>query len=268
MPDDTDIQDIPVVDGADAQAPPPESPPAAPVSDAAPAHPLEPGGERFEQVYARGKTYERLAEERLTRIMELEARDAAKAAPAAPVYTPDQLQTAVDQGRITSAQMTAQLVLQAKEDTKRELRVETQRETLRLTAAREVDQYIDKRPSLLDTASEDFRRVARVAREIATEMGTEITDPRVQRRALRETLGTLDTLARTQHTQSYDRSNSDRHAETGRGGGAAVPDKTPSLLKNVPSGWVEYWRPRVANEKELENLAKHYRPTRKFSVLK
>lgn len=267
MPDNDDTTGTTVADGA-VETPTPESVQTpAPDGDASAAHPLEPGGERFEQVYARLKTLERLADDRLTRITELEAKTAPKeAAPAVQVYTPDQLQTAVDQGRITQAQASAQLALQAKEQAKSEMRAETQRENLRLSAAREVDQFIDKKPDLLDPSSESFRRVARVAREIASEMGTDVNDPRVQRRALRETFGTLDRVQQTRQTQAHDRRSGDIYAETGRGGGAQPPEKASPALKNVPREWVDYWRPRVANEKELENLAKHYRPTRKFTA--
>ena len=268
MPDtDTDIPETTLADGATAQTPPPESPPAAPVTDAARPHPLEPGGERYEQVWARMRQAERDAEEARQRADTAERKVAQPAPPAITFYTPDQLQTAVDQGRITATQASAQLALQAKEQAKTELRGELQYETRRTEAAREVDQFIARKPALMDTASDEFRRVAALARDVAADTGLALTDPRVQRQALRQAYGSVDRLQTTARTEAHARTHADVHAETGRGGGAPAP-AAPDALKHVPQWWVDYWRPRVANEKELAERAKFYRPTRKFTTLR
>lgn len=221
--------------------PPEASPPPAPEAAPARPHPLEPGGERFEQVYARMRQSERDAMELRERLAALE-RQAKPAQPTVQFYSDTQLQAAVDQGKITPAQMASQLALQAKELGKTEIRQELRLETRRTEAAREVDQYIDKRPALLDTGSEDFRRVARAAREVAEDMNLDVTDPRVQRRALRETLGTLDRIATVTTLTNHNRQHSDTHAETGRGGGhSTTPAATDALLKTVPKPLMAQW---------------------------
>ena len=270
LPDDitNDIPETTLADGATAQTPPPESPPAAPVTDAARPHPLEPGGERYEQVWARMRQAERDAEEARMRADTAERKVAQPPAPAVTFYTPDQLQTAVDQGRITATQASAQLALQAKEQAKTELRGELQYETRRTEAAREVDQFIAKKPSLMDSGSDEFRRVAALARDVAADTGMAMTDPRVQRQALRQAYGSLDRLATDARTTAHTRTHADLHAETGRGGGAVPPSATPAPLKNVPQWWIDYWRPRVADDKELAERAKYYRPTRKFTTVR
>src|SRR3990167_2360910 len=270
LPDDikNDIPETTLADGATAQTPPPESPPAAPVTDAARPHPLEPGGERYEQVWARMRQAERDAEEARMRADTAERKVAQPPAPAVTFYTPDQLQAAVDQGRITATQASAQLALQAKEQAKTELRGELQYETRRTEAAREVDQFIAKKPSLMDSGSDEFRRVAALARDVAADTGMAMTDPRVQRQALRQAYGSLDRLATDARTTAHTRTHADLHAETGRGGGAVSPSATPAPLKNVPQWWIDYWRPRVADDKELAERAKYYRPTRKFTTVR
>lgn len=202
-------------------------------------HPLEEGGVRFNEVYGRMKA----AEARSTL---LEQQLAAKAAePVKPAvqqpqfYSADQLQTAVDQGKITGAQMAAQLAWQAKEEAKREIKQELTGDSRRQSALAEVNQYVEKLPALNDHTSPEFQRVSRAAYEIAEDMGRSVGDPVVQRMALRQELGTLAKLVKVDAARDFDRRNADVATETGGGGGRTAPSKDP--LKDVPRGLKEHW---------------------------
>jgi hypothetical protein len=116
------------------------------------AHPLEPGGKRFNQVYARAKDAEskyHAERERAARLEgELEAlrkQPAASAQQAAPArYTGSQLQTFIDEGKITVGQA-----------------LSYQEETLKLEAARLVEQKVEEKLSTVTRQSTVQREVAR-----------------------------------------------------------------------------------------------------------
>lgn len=168
-------------------------------------------------------------------------------------YTHEQLQSAVDSGRITPAAMAQQLAWQQKEAGKQELRQEFKQESVRDAAAKEVREYLDKLP-VLSGDTPEFHKVRTSAAEISDEMGLPVTDPRVQRRALREVFGTPDKLAKISAARDFDRANADRHTEMGGGGGRPVESKKDDPLKQVGETWLNYWKPRVTPEK-LKELA-------------
>ena len=155
-------------------------------------------------------------------------------------YTADQLQAAVDSGRITPAKMAEQLAWQAKETAKREIKTEWQTDQRRSSAVSEVNQYLDKIPALGTPGSPEHARVRRAAVEIADDMGLDLSDPRVQRLACRQALGTLDRIAKTSDLREFDRKHADTHVETQGGGGTRQPSSDP--LKHVPKALMDHWK--------------------------
>lgn len=214
-------------------------------AEAVERHPLEPGGVRFNEVYARMKESERRETELRERLARLEGQvqtqPPAHTTQQPQFYTADQLQALVDQGRISPAKMAEQLAWQAKELAKRELRTEWVSDQRKTTALQEVNQYLDKIPALANQSSAEFAKVRRAAFEIADETGMDVGDPRVQKRALRETFGTLDRIAQTAKLQDYSRQHADTHVETAGGGGANRTQQTDPL-KNVPPELLAHWK--------------------------
>ena len=222
-------------------------------------HPLQPGGVRFEEVYGKWKAEERAAQ------MLREENDRLRTQPQAPqtqsqtpqFYTQDQLQKFVDEGKISLAQMSGQLALQAKELAKQEMRAELA-QTSRVTSAQaEINEYISKLPKLNDTASPEFQKVTRVAWEIAGELGLDVKDARVQKRALREAFGPLDRITSAERTREYDRRHADTHTETGGGGGTRQTQADP--LKNVEPARIEFWKSRGYTREQMIEEARFIR---------
>lgn len=218
------------------------------------AHPLQPGGVRFEEVVREKNTYKAETESLRERLARLEGqmaatRESTPAQPATQFYTPEQLQAAVDTAKITPAQMAAQLAWQAKETAKREMKTEFAADQRRGSALSEVNQYIEKIPALGNQSSQEFAKVRRSAFEIADEMGLDVTDPRVQRRALRETFGTLDRVAQTTRLRDFDRQHADTSIETQGGGGGRTQAADP--LKNVPKALMDHWKSRGYSTEQM-----------------
>ena len=193
------------------------------------------------------------------RVARLEGQaEKAKATPA--VYTVQQLQAAVDAGQISPALMADQIAWQRTEQAKREVRQEFVREQKVGTASNEIHQYTEKVPALLDSASDEYRRVYRAAAEIAEELDRPVTDPIVQRRALREVLGGLDKVAAVKAERQFDRANADTHAEAG-GGGAPVKGGDP--LKHIDPVRMAFWKQRGYTREQMIEEAKYVtRPVR------
>ena len=219
-------------------------------------HPLEEGGKRFNQVYARMKEAERDAMEMRDRVARLEgqAQVAARptAAPQKTYYEPQELQVLVDQGRISPAVMADQLAWQRTQQGIQQVTQTMKWQQTAQTALAEVHQYIEKLPSLAHTTSPEFAKVARAAHEIADEMGLRVEDPRVQRRALRETFGTLDKMTKVEQAGDFNRAHADTHVETGRGGGQSDRRGAPDPLKGVPKAQIEFWKSKGYSQKQME----------------
>lgn len=210
-------------------------------------HPLHEGGVRFEEVVREKNEWKAQAE---AYRVQLDRPKPEPPAQAAQFYSPEQLQVAVDNGKITPAAMAAQLAWQAKETGKREMKAEFAADQRRGSALTEVNQYLDKIPALGNQSSTEFGKVRRAAFEIADEMGLDVTDPRVQRRALRETFGTLDRVAQTTQLRDFDRKHADTSIETASGGGGRQPANDP--LKNVPKPLMDHWKTRGFSVEEMK----------------
>src|SRR3990167_9824030 len=160
-------------------------------------HPLQPGGARFEEVYARMKQ----AEERAARFEGAltQATQQRQQQPQSAYVTPDQLQALIDRGQITPMQATDFLSKQnaqlaATQTTTAAIQM-TQLNAKVQAAATEVNQFIEKVPTLRNTASPEFQKVAEAAYALSDDMGLDVKDFRVQRAALRQVYGSLDRVA-------------------------------------------------------------------------
>ena len=225
-------------------------------------HPLQPGGARFEEVYARMKA----AEERAARMegMWQQSQKQQAPPPQQPVQVdPTQLQALVDQGRITPMQAAdilsrqhaqtyaTQITLQA---------VQTQQLAQKLqTAKSEVDAYIQKLPSLRDQSSPEFQKVADEAYRLSDDMGLPVTDLRVQRAALRATYGSIDRIQTQQRAREVSRDASLPHTESGVGGsrGQAPQTNGADPLKGIPQHYLDFWKSRGYSRERMVEESKY-----------
>lgn len=246
-----------------------------PELEAAPAVAPDPQEERIDRIVAqrlgkyaaRTREAENQVKEYAERLARLEGQASVLARPAqAPpppqqTYTPQQLQELVDQGRITPALMADQIAYQRQQQGNQEL-LKTLAQQRRTEAAMgEVNQYITKMPALSQTTSAEFRKVAAAAHEIADEMGLPIQDARVQRRALRETFGSLDKLAEVGKAREFDRENADTHAASGSGGGRTEP-RVKDKLAGIPPEQIAFWKAKNYSQKMMEDEAVFFRQRR------
>lgn len=206
-------------------------------------HPLEPGGVRFEDVVREKNELKATAAELRARIAALEARtpEPAKPVQTPTLYTADQLQQAVDQGRITAAQMADQLAWQRAQEVRQQVVAETSLQQKRASATAEVTQYMDRIPALGDRGSKEWLRAAQAARDLSDDMGLPIEDPRVQRAALRQSFGSLDRIADAGRTREYAREHADTSIET-RGGGSRAQSGPTDPFKDVPRPLMDEWK--------------------------
>ena len=123
----------------------------------------------------------------------------------------------------------------------------------------EVNQYIDKVPSLRDSSSQDFQRVSQEAYRVAEDMNLPVNDGRVQRVALRAVYGPLDRLAAANTARAQSRDASLPHTETtvSRGTTQATAQKGgPDPLKDVDPTYIAHWeRKGYTRERMIEEAA-------------
>ncbi len=244
---------------------PTETPPAEPetpaeVNEPEP-HPLDPGGKRFAEVYGEMKEARRDAQDARERLARIEGQLAAKPQPKpAQIYTSAQLQAAVDTGKITPAQMSDQLAWQRAREA--EINIERRLEDKQRNSAalNEINQYVDKIPALMQSNSPEFRKVAAIANEIASEMGRNVDDPLVQKRALREAMGSLEQISKVRSIVGASR-NADTGTETRSGGGQSTTT-TSDPLKDVPQMYKDHWNKLGYTKEQMLSEAKFIKPRR------
>lgn len=232
-----------------------------------PVHPLAPGGARFEEVYARMKQ----AEERAARMEGAlqQAQTQQRPAQQTPTYFDStQLQALVDQGRITPMQaadvLSRQNAQQAATQTTIAAIQAQQLNAKIVSAFGEVNQYIDKVPSLRDSSSQDFQRVSQEAYHVAEDMSLPVTDGRVQRVALRAVYGPLDKLAAANVARQQSRDASLPHTESSAGsGGGSQTGKTPDPLKDVDPAYIKFWQGRGYTREQMVEESKYIPKGRK-----
>ena len=244
----------PVVENEATEAPVVEDP-----------HPLDPGGKRFAEVYGEMKEARREAQDlrdRLSRMEGAVAQQQAKPVPQQPVtYTSAQLQAAVDTGKITPAQMADQLAWQRAKESEAALEYRLEAKRRNETALNEINQYVEKIPSLRSASSPEFAKVATVAREIAEELGKSVDDPLVQKRALREAFGTLERLTKVKEVAGTARGLTNMDSET-RGSSGVNTNTKADPLKDVPQMYKDHWKKLGYTQAQMESEAKFIKPRR------
>lgn len=184
----------------------PETAPEQPTTEE--PHALEPGGERFKEVWARAKrTEDRLAREREERIR-LEERlkakeDAEKAKPASQerVYTWNELEEAITAGKITrgDAQEYREKVLRQQFEREADAKVNAAvNQQLTLTrVASDIESYKSALPSVNEPGSAEHNLVVAEYQDIIETYGApkdRLTELKYQRDALKRALGPVDKL--------------------------------------------------------------------------
>ena len=182
-------------------------------------HPLQPGGARFEQIYAKGKQTERDLAATREQLAALEAKfNSLKAGGNTDTenaeYTPAQLDEFVRQGRISQADATAHLL--EIHDRKTEKRIlekikgETSTATRLQTLQSGIGQYVKAVPAILVEGSEDRVRLDEEFDFLTSAEGldplkiNDTTRTRIQLTALRTVYGPIDSLQARSTPQRVD----------------------------------------------------------------
>lgn len=209
---------------------------------------------RFKEVYARMRQAEQDRVDLQGRLTRLEAAAARPTAPVQPQYrTPEQLQALVDAGQMTPLQAADVVAFQRASMGSRATIQQIHQDNLNQAALDEVNRYIEKMPSLGDAASKEFREVSAAAHAYSAEVGLPVTDPRVQRRALRETFGLLEKVAKVETRMGQ---REIPHSETGGGGGRTPLTPADTPLKGVSQKYIDYWTRRGYTKEQMIEEAK------------
>lgn len=224
-------------------------------------HALEPGGERFKQVWSRAKQAEEkwhterdariAAEAKLETLREVGVvRKSAQADEK--VFTWNELMQAVTDGKLTQAEALdyreKQVIRQAKDQARAEIAAEQSHRERTQTIASQINEYTSLEPALHDTSSELRQKVEREYQWLVTVHG-EPDRNSVQYRALelnavKNVLGPLESLKRRRDSERMTREQGDTHmdrADTSqRGGGNQEPDESKPPKGLTPSQIAHY----------------------------
>lgn len=249
------------------EAPPEgEKPPDEPAKEPEKPHELEPGGDRFKQVWARAKKAEEEAraerEARIAAEARAKALEETKKADEKPKrYTAEQVQKAVEAGQITQAEAmdyVAETKAQAAAEAVERRRLERERAERPVSEAqREMADYLEAKPGLRDKSDPKFNEVARVYQELTGRYGmadnlvTEVL-------ALRQVYGPASGLRASREVREMTREAADLHAETAAGGGTGGKGgNNADPLAKVPKRYVEFWTKRGFSRDEMVKEAKY-----------
>jgi len=233
------------------------------------AHPLDPDGKRFKQVWARAKTAEQTAdalkqelqkerEERIRFEERLKAQDAAKTAVNQPEYTWQQLEAFIDEGKITRAQAQdyrEKLVEQRAIDAA-EKRLEAKLKTTssESTILTELERYKKAVPEVEQAGTPEFQKAQREYVYLTQRLGYPPTY-QTQLVAARAALGDIDSVERTAQTRRTSHVK-EPYMETQSSGGRPVsrskdPITTLSVVEKAHyekmikngryNGWDDVW---------------------------
>ena len=227
-------------------------------------HPLEPGGPRFAEVYGQMKDYRRETEmlrAEKAAWLQQQQQQRAQQSQSPVVYSPQQLQAAVDQGQITpmaAADILARQNAQYAATQTTIAAIQAQQLDAKLrSAGQEVTAYLDKAPALRDQSSADFGRVRDEAYRVSDDMGLPVTDLRVQRVALRAVYGPLERMAANTQAREQSRSSSLPHVESTMGSTPAVELKGGDPLKNVDPAYIQHWTRKGYTRAQMLEEAKY-----------
>lgn len=176
------------------------------------AHPLEPGGKRFNQVYARAKDAElkyHAERERAARLEgELEALKRQPVTPAQPVekrYTPAQLQAFVDEGKITVGQVLAYQEETIRQEMERKLDAKLTEKlagaSQQTTLQREINKYRESIPEVEQPGTPERTKLEQEFTYLI-QLGYDKNDPRTELMAARAAFGDPDLAKQKRQAKS------------------------------------------------------------------
>ena len=230
---------------------PPETPPVEPPPEVPPpvSEPEgEPGGDSPEAVFARKQYREaKTARDELAREKEkgirLEERlrlvEEQKGKPLADkIYTPDEIEAAIAEGKITRADGTAYI---ARVETRKVLEEEKQRQIQARPLERaqaEIGEYFDYVPDLKDPSSTSYQKAEKEYQRL---VDRGLPDNWITKaEAIRSTNGSLDVLRQKRDMASTTRNSTNFHAETGAGG-SNHDGANSSDISGAPATMKAYW---------------------------
>lgn len=202
-------------------------------------HPLEPGGDRFKQVWARGKDAEYKLQQERERAARLEGelhalKSTQQAKPAEPVYTMAQLQGFVDEGRISQAQALDYWAKQSEKEAERKAEAKFnalyESKTKTHTIQQELDKYKSAVPEILQAGTPEYTRMEQ-EHQYLINMGYDANDMRTAVLAARAAFGDPTTAAqRKKATTSHgERPTMQDVQTTGSSSKPATKDPVQSL---------------------------------------
>ena len=244
----TDGTQLPAGDGS--QVPNDEASAQAASAD---AHPLDPDGKRFKQVWARAKTAEqereaarqeaqREREERIRLEERLKAQEDAKKQ-AEPEYSWEQLEKAIEAGTITRAwaQDYRERLVERKAVEAAEKRLESKLQTSSqdTVVLAELERYKRALPSLNETGSPEHTKVQR---EYAYLVGTLRYPPTyaTQLAAARSAVGDIDTVESTAQAKRAAHARQEPYMETQSSGGRPQPKGKDPIAQLSPEQKAHY----------------------------
>lgn len=202
---DQSTQETPRADGQSPSQPETETV----EGDGGGSHPLEPGGDRFKQVWARAKDAELKLHTERERAARLEGeldvlRQLGKDTPKTPPpkeYTWRELQTAIDAGQISMAQAMEhrEEVLRRAAQKEADEKIRTTLETTNRvsTVQQEISRYREVVPEALQVGSTERQTLEKEFAYLVS-MGYDGKDPRTELLAARTAFGSLDAIRQKQ----------------------------------------------------------------------
>ena len=226
-------------------------------SETAETHPLEPGGDRFKEVWARAKSAEAERDKWKEQAIRHEERAkvlAEKAPkPAEQEFTWPQLQQMIDDGKVTLAQAleyretkVAQRVTADAEARVRATQSATQKQAF---VEQELRRYAEAIPSLSNLTSEERQRAEREFQFVLSVDGLDSAESlspsdrrRYELKALRAAFGSVETATASRATDRETRANRETYMETATGGGGtATATKGKDPLKGITAREREHY---------------------------
>ena len=236
-------------------------------------HPLEEGGVRFNEVYAKWKQADADRQalagqvDILNRqLQELSTKVTTTTSTQPQEVSVENILEAHASGRITDADKDRYIYTIAKRDAKKESLAEVNKAAVTgstISRAQEgVAKYIDAFPSLRDNSSDDFKAVAREYQSLVNDGHPD--DVRTQHLAVKSVLGSLDRHMRSRGSDDLGRGGNSTFSETGGGGGRDTTTGKDDPLKLIPKPQIEYWQKLGYTREMMLNEAKYFSPKRRW----
>ncbi len=231
-----------------------ETPPAEEPISAEP-HPLEPGGDRFKQVYARAKHAEEKADRLEREVSEMRTVQAQATQTTTQASLEQQVEAAVEAGTMTQLQAIKLLSRQyAKEEAKATVKQETQVTTDRQRlqeASNGIQAFVNVAPDI-ETLSHPKINEVKAHYNTLIQRGHQPGLP-TELLSLEMTFGSPEKLKRA-------RNPSDRTTTPMTSGGSSAPAAVPqgkSDLKGIPQRYISYWEARHYSHEDMVAESKY-----------